>query len=376
MLTLTLASALVSLEFHGYEGEDFRHFKHTLDTFFSICGIHTGARKLTILVSQLRRAAATFYSRHLKTVKAENSEAVLNYEDVINVLQEKYITPALVQRFELAFNDMVARLYEAAELVEIDDDNMIHSRFRAGLLRPIRVFWIECSSKTFDDWVTMLTAGGMHTNRSMSTLLIIPFTASGSTSEDVSHSMADAFKYPNLEGQVYKNSKATLSAGKDGFRGERMPVQEEKMVNRRGVDTMGLEVEQLAARLKNLELHHMGQPVDSEGARSITPRYNQHRSQDFSEADIVNLIKHTIKNELRSSGSGPHRSDRYPQGRYDDARAQDGYNSRYHNRRRYNASRRPDYFDNDYASPGEGYYPNKRNNHHDPDVSTQSKNGF
>ena len=105
--------------------------------------------------------------------------------------------------------------------------------------------------------------------------------------------------------------------------------------------------------------------------------------------DYRDLNKHTIKNELRSSGSGPHRSDCYPQGRYDDARAQDGYNSRYNNRRRYNgnypqgnynggyqdSSRRPDYFDNDYASPGEGYYPNKRNNHHGPDVSTQSKNG-
>ena len=152
------------IEFHGYEGEDFRHFKHTLNTFFSICGINTGARKLTILVSQLRRAAATFYSRHLKTVKAKNPGAILNYEDVINVLQEKYITPALVQRFELAFNDMIqgqnespqlflSRLYEAAELAEIDNDNMIHSRFRAGHLRPIRVFCIECSSKTFYDWV-------------------------------------------------------------------------------------------------------------------------------------------------------------------------------------------------------------------------------
>ncbi|KAI8360674.1 hypothetical protein BD560DRAFT_491724 [Blakeslea trispora] len=304
------------IEFHGYEGEDFRHFRHTLDTFFSICGINSGHRKLTILVSQLRRAASTFYSRYLKTVQATNPEALPTYEDAINVLQDKYITPALVQRFELAFNDMVqganespqlflSRLYEAAELAEIDDDNMIHSRFRAGLLRPIRVFCIECSSKTFDDWVNHAD-GWWNAHKPVDVNLVDnPFIASGTAPDNAPHSMVDAVKYPNLEGQVYKNFKATMYAGKDGFRGKRMPVQEEKMVNRRGVDTMGSEVEQLAARLKNLELHHMGQLFESEGARSVTPNYTSYRSQDFSEADTVNLIKDTIKNELRTNGSGP-----------------------------------------------------------------------
>ncbi|KAI8321103.1 hypothetical protein EDC96DRAFT_613343 [Choanephora cucurbitarum] len=94
------------IEFHGYEGEDFRYFKHTLNTFFSITGINSGSRRLTILVSQLRRAAATFYFRYLKKLRSDNPSAVPTYEEVFEVLHKNYITPALVQRFELAFNDM------------------------------------------------------------------------------------------------------------------------------------------------------------------------------------------------------------------------------------------------------------------------------
>ncbi|KAI8326837.1 hypothetical protein EDC96DRAFT_590198 [Choanephora cucurbitarum] len=383
------------IEFHGYEGEDFRHFRHTLDTFFSICGINSGARKLTILVSQLRRAASTFYSRYLKTIQTDNPDATLTYEDAINVLQDKYITPALVQRFELAFNDMVqganespqlflSRLYEAAELAEIDDDNMIHSRFRAGLLRPIRVFCIECSSKTFDDWVNHAD-GWWNAHKPVDVNLVDnPFVTSGSTAEVVSSSETPV--YPNMEGQVLKNLKATMAADNGIYGRKRMPVHEGKVVSRGGVNTMDSEVEQLAARLKNPELHYVGQLTDSEGARSITSKYNLTRSQDTLEADIRNLIRDAVKKELQTSGS--HRSDRFTQDRYDDVRGSDGYRQRYNNRRRYNGNfnqashngyqdttRRPDYYDNDYASPGEGYYPNMRNSQRGPDMSHNNKNG-
>ena len=69
-------------------------------------------------------------------------------------------------------------------------------------------------------------------------------------------------------------------------------------------------------------------------------------------------------------------------------RGPDGYRQRHNNRRRYNSnfnqpsyngyqdsSRRPDYYDNDYASPGEGYYPNMRNSQRAPDASSNNKNG-
>ncbi|OBZ81371.1 hypothetical protein A0J61_10580 [Choanephora cucurbitarum] len=239
--------------------------------------ISSASRKLTILVSQLRRAAAILYSRYLRTIKAENSDAAPTYDEVINVLQEKCITPTLVQSFELAFNDMVqgqnkspqlflSRLYEAAELADIDDDDMIHNCFRAGLLRPIRVFCIKCSSETFEDWVNH-DDGWWNAHKSVDVNLVgNPFVTSGSDSNDVSPS--ESLSYLNTEGQVYKNLKATLAAGNDGFGRKRMPVHEGKVASRGGVNAVDSEVEQLAARLKNLRLHYVGQQTVPEGTRS------------------------------------------------------------------------------------------------------------
>ncbi|KAG0803784.1 hypothetical protein G6F20_013217 [Rhizopus arrhizus] len=44
-------------------------------------------------------------------------------------------------------------LREAADLANIDNEAVIESRFRAGLLKEIKLFCIQSSSRTFQDWI-------------------------------------------------------------------------------------------------------------------------------------------------------------------------------------------------------------------------------
>ncbi|KAG1016311.1 hypothetical protein G6F25_014104 [Rhizopus arrhizus] len=48
------------IDFHGYEGEDFRHFLEILESYFALNNIALDARKLTILKAQLRGAAKVY----------------------------------------------------------------------------------------------------------------------------------------------------------------------------------------------------------------------------------------------------------------------------------------------------------------------------
>ncbi|KAG0784293.1 hypothetical protein G6F16_010608 [Rhizopus arrhizus] len=79
-------------------------------------------------------------------------------------LKSHYITPELIQSYELEFNDMIqgdqehpqiflSRLHEAADLANIASEAIIESRFRAGLLRDIKQFCIQSSARTFQDWL-------------------------------------------------------------------------------------------------------------------------------------------------------------------------------------------------------------------------------
>ncbi|KAG1017170.1 hypothetical protein G6F26_011948 [Rhizopus arrhizus] len=82
----------------------------------------------------------------------------------IEKLKDHYITPELIQSYELEFNEMyqgdqehpqifLARLREAADLANITSEEVIQSRFRAGLLKEIKQFCIQSSSKSFQDWI-------------------------------------------------------------------------------------------------------------------------------------------------------------------------------------------------------------------------------
>ncbi|KAG1129033.1 hypothetical protein G6F38_013561 [Rhizopus arrhizus] len=82
----------------------------------------------------------------------------------MELLKKHYITPELIQSYEIEFNDMcqgtqehpqifLSRLREAADLANISNEAVIESRFKAGLLKEIKLFCIQSSSRTFKEWV-------------------------------------------------------------------------------------------------------------------------------------------------------------------------------------------------------------------------------
>lgn len=150
------------LYFTGDETEDFRYFRDTLESYFAITGVHQNPRKIAILASQLKRSARDHYDTAIQE-KLINPE-IDSYDKVMNHLQTYYITNELLQRYELAFNDMcqgshesprvfLSRIKEAAKLASISDIKIIENRFRMGLTPEIKKFCVLQSALNFDDWL-------------------------------------------------------------------------------------------------------------------------------------------------------------------------------------------------------------------------------
>lgn len=351
------------VEFYGIEGEDFRYFKQTLETFFSILGITASSRKMTILSTQLRRAARTFFSRYLKKFSGESKGAMPSYDDAIEALQDKYITPELVQRFELAFNDMVqgatespqlflSRLYEAATLAEIDDDNMIQSRFRAGLLRDIRIFCIQSSAKTFEDWVKHADGWWNAHNPVEVSLVDNPFVP---TSNDTL-----GFTYKSDMGVSISNGTYSGASTAKALKDKSLNGKPNKSVHaNKSLPT----VDQITDQLKALELRQMDHLVMPEKGNNSEYMNCQHHSSTLNEKELVNTIRKVIKEELRMARRPSYSNNSYGGGNY-----------RNNNGRGY--SQNQDYFDNDYANPAEGTYRRYNNNQqqNQKNAASSSKN--
>ncbi|KAG1033426.1 hypothetical protein G6F43_013575 [Rhizopus delemar] len=149
----------ILIDFHGYEGEDFRHFLEILESYFALNNITQDPRKLTILKALLGGAAKVYYEKKiLKRVPD------VKYDNATELLKNHYITPELIMNYKLEFNEMyqgeqehpqifLARLKEVADLANITQELVIESRFRAGLLRKIKQFRIQSSSKAMQDWI-------------------------------------------------------------------------------------------------------------------------------------------------------------------------------------------------------------------------------
>ena len=45
------------IDFNGYEGEDFRHFQDTLESYFALADVKSDERKAKILLTQVKRYA-------------------------------------------------------------------------------------------------------------------------------------------------------------------------------------------------------------------------------------------------------------------------------------------------------------------------------
>ncbi|SAM03218.1 hypothetical protein [Absidia glauca] len=72
--------------FSGFEGEDFRTFKQTLENYFELSNITDNKRMLVILETQLYHAARTFVNKLIR------SEPNLSYEGVMRRLIDQYST--------------------------------------------------------------------------------------------------------------------------------------------------------------------------------------------------------------------------------------------------------------------------------------------
>ncbi|EIE84462.1 hypothetical protein RO3G_09172 [Rhizopus delemar RA 99-880] len=130
------------IDFHGYEGEDFRHFVESLESYFAINNITQEPRKLIILKAQLRGAAKVYYEKEiLKRIPG------INYEQAVDLLKNYYITPELIQSYELEFNEMyqgeqehpqifLARLKEATRTEAMDTDLPIQRKVTEKSNKP------------------------------------------------------------------------------------------------------------------------------------------------------------------------------------------------------------------------------------------------
>ncbi|CEG71976.1 hypothetical protein RMATCC62417_07612 [Rhizopus microsporus] len=76
------------INFHGYEGEDFRHFLDIMESYFALSNISNDARKLLILKAQLRGPTKIYYEKNI----LKNSPEI-KYDEAVTELKNHYITP-------------------------------------------------------------------------------------------------------------------------------------------------------------------------------------------------------------------------------------------------------------------------------------------
>ena len=56
------------IDFCGYEGEDFRHFRDTLESYFAIANIKSTDRQASILNAQVKYYARIFLQKEIKNI--------------------------------------------------------------------------------------------------------------------------------------------------------------------------------------------------------------------------------------------------------------------------------------------------------------------
>lgn len=350
------------IEFYGHEGEDFRHFKTVLETFFSLTGLTQDQRRVAILRTQLRRAAATFFDNSLK--KKGLTITHVTYKDAMKLLEEQYITSRLIQNYELAFNEMtqatgesprefLSRLYEAADLAEIEEEKFIHSRFRAGLSLEIKTFCREQSASSFEEWVKHAT-GWWNAHSKQSIRLVdnpfIPSTQNYLTADN----SREALLIKNNRNLSLKN----LDSDDNAF--------DKNLSNVNNFESP--TIAKLTAKLEALDLKQL---ITSEDSRKHTSN-NSLLKDDVtnlfeSNKSIRSLVKNIVQ-ELMVEDYAKDKSDSY--NRYG--------KKPYNNYRSFNR-RRPYYqdemyYDNDHYNPGEGYYRPNRNNYREQ--KEQHNNGY
>ncbi|KAG1442580.1 hypothetical protein G6F56_011005 [Rhizopus delemar] len=289
------------IEFYGYEGEDFRHFQEILEFFLAINNISNDSRKLIILKAQLLRAAKI----HFERVVLKDYPNV-TFSEAMDHLKNHYITPELIQNYELEFNDMqqgeqehpqiyLARLREAADLANITSEEVVKSRFRAGLLREIKQFCIQSSSKTFKDWINHAD-GWWNANRPRKIAMVdnpfIPRNVNHALiyQDDINHSAIYVSNQHNVE-LIDANERQV----------KYLPVTE--IYSNNSSDTRNLFANSYNAlpNLTPLEI------LNRQGSNNkVQQNPNLDNGKQNTQQELLDLIQKAIRNELNV-----HRGEKY-----------------------------------------------------------------
>ncbi|KAI7859031.1 hypothetical protein BDC45DRAFT_565124 [Circinella umbellata] len=114
------------IDFCGYEGEDFRHFRDTLESYFAIANIKDCERQASILNAQVKKYARIFLQAKVRKHHAIGGK----YTELIKLLEEEYVTPDVIEYYKDAFEQIIqgedepprmflGRIQQAADLAEL-----------------------------------------------------------------------------------------------------------------------------------------------------------------------------------------------------------------------------------------------------------------
>lgn len=343
------------IDFYGFEGEDFRYFKSILETFFSLSGITQDSSRVNILRTRLRRAAGVYFDKCLE--KRKLTQAKISYNDAIKLLQDHYITEQHVQTYELAFNEMyqfqgespqvfLSRLYEAADLADIQEEKLIHSRFRAGLLPALKTFCREQSASSFEQWVRH--SEGWWNAHAPQTINLVENPFVSNTKKII---------YPT-EVNMGKN---LLNEKSVRFTNERVNALKDVNSKIYKSNNKAYSVEEspnmaaLTAKLEALDLHQLIPLIDSNehANENVIQSLNTEsfKTNNGLKTFIKNVVQEVVENDMKEDFTN---NDSY----YDSRK----FNSRRirRNPRNYEYRKNELFFDNDAACPNEGYYVPRR----------------
>ena len=150
------------IDFCGYEGEDFRHFRDTLESYFAITNQKNAARKASILNAQVRKYARIFLQGKIRATPALG----VDYDELIKLLEEEYVTADVIEYYKDAFDQLLqgedelprmflGRIQQAADLAELSNkagEALIEAKFKSGLLPRIKKHCYMMGAKSFNDY--------------------------------------------------------------------------------------------------------------------------------------------------------------------------------------------------------------------------------
>ncbi|KAG0778829.1 hypothetical protein G6F21_012826 [Rhizopus arrhizus] len=192
----------------------------------------------------------------------------------------------------------LARLREAADLAGITQEPVIESRFRAGLLREIKQFCIQSSSKTMQDWINH-SEGWWNANRPRKIAMVDnPF---------IPRNANQALIYQNDAAQHYHHMSNNHNIDLVDTNEHSMPALTLNQIHYNNAQPTYayhdnvLGTNQLVA-MDTSRNRNQARHVQANGHRSINTNQQQ---------DLVELIQQTIRQELNKQQTYNHPNRNY-----------------------------------------------------------------